>query len=82
MQLPRTIPQGSRIVVRQKLGIDPSDGREKFSDVIGHAVEWDGKELVIDRDPTPDGRRPGKCITIGADTIVALKPVPERKKRS
>jgi hypothetical protein len=76
--VPDVIPSGARVVVRRKLGIGVQDGRMKFSDVIGHVVSWDGKVLIIDRDPTPDGRRAGERIEIDAPTIAALKPIPER----
>lgn len=79
MRLPQTIPAGARIVVRVKAGIDPLDHRMKYSDYLGHARSWDGATLVLDRDPSRDGSRPGQRVTLEAATIVVIKPVPERR---
>lgn len=79
MRLPETIPSGVRIVVRTKAGIDPHDGRMKYSDYLGHVRSWDGMTLVLDRDPSRDGSRPAETVRLDSDSIVIIKPVPERK---
>lgn len=78
-RLPNEIPTGARIVVRTCDGIDPSDNRMKFRDYVGHVLSWDGETLDMMRDATPDGRRPGQRVKINADSVVTLKPVPERR---
>lgn len=77
--LPATIPQGARIVVRTDAGIDERTGRRTYRDFLGHVVSWDGTTLVLDRDPSADGRRPAAQVTIDASSIVRLKPIPERR---
>ena len=79
MRLPATIPAGARLVVRIALGPDPEDGRPKFRDYIGHVVDWNGRRLILDRDPAANGSRPGERVTLQATDMVALKPVPERR---
>ncbi|KFI59198.1 DUF6725 family protein [Bifidobacterium gallicum] len=81
MQLPTSIPQGARVVVRTALGVDPGDGRMKYRDVVGHVRSWDGSTLEITRDAAANGSRPEQQVSIAAETIVRLKPVPERPKR-
>lgn len=78
MALPKVIPAGARIVVRVIEGVDPHDGRTKFSDYVGHVVSWDGSSLEMVRDATANGSRPAQNVRIDADTIATLKPVPER----
>lgn len=79
MRLPQFIPAGARIVVRVRAGVDPSDGRMKYNDRLGHVVSWDGSTLVLDRDPARNGTRPAERIEIAAADIAILKPVPERR---
>ena len=79
MRLPATIPAGARLVVRIALGLNPEDGRPKFRDYVGHAVDWDGHRLILDRDPAANGSRPRERVTLQAADMVALKPVPERR---
>ena len=78
MTLPQTIPTGARIVVRTSLGLDPDTGREQYLDYVGHTLNWDGKTLTLLRDESANGHRPAQVVSISADTIVRLKPVPER----
>jgi hypothetical protein len=79
MRLPEHIPTGARIVVRVKAGVDPHDGRMKYSDYLGHVVSWDGEELRLVRDPSRDGSRPAANVTLARADIVVIKPVPERR---
>lgn len=78
MSLPKEIPAGARIVVRVVEGVDPSDGRTKFRDYVGHVLSWDGRTLELSRDAAANGSRPRQHVSIDADTIATLKPVPER----
>ncbi|MDD6374053.1 MAG: hypothetical protein PUF97_06235 [Bifidobacteriaceae bacterium] len=82
MQLPQIIPTGARIVVRTDAGMDEATGRRTYNDVIGHVVSWDGETLIVDRDPSANGRRPAQRVSIPVETIVRLKPVPERPRRA
>lgn len=81
-RLPRVIPRGARIVVRTDAGVDEHTGRRTYRDFLGHVVSWDGTALVLDRDPSADGRRKAERVTIRASAIVRLKPVPERRVRT
>ena len=72
MPIPNEIPAGARIVVRTCEGVDPKDQRMKFRDYVGHVRSWDGQTLEMTRDAAANGSR------IPADTIVTVKPVPER----
>ena len=78
MALPREIPTGARIVVRVIEGVDPTDGRTKFRDYVGHVESWNGYTLDLMRDAAANGSRPAQRGRIEADTIARLKPVPER----
>ena len=78
-RLPERIPSGARIVVRTAIGVDPADGREKYRDYVGHVRAWDGCRLELLRDASAGGTRPAQEVTIHAEAIVALKPVPERR---
>ena len=87
MPIPNEIPVGARIVVRTLEGVDPTDHRMKFRDYVGHVRSWDGQKLEMTRDaaakgPPPQprrrGSRPEQRVTIPADEIVTIKPVPER----
>lgn len=78
MALPRQIPTGARVVVRVIDGVDPTDGRTKFRDYVGHVTAWDGRTLELTRDAAANGSRPAQRVCIEADTIATLKPVPER----
>lgn len=80
MALPTEIPHGARIVVRVIEGVDPSDGRTKFRDYVGHVRSWDGRTLELLRDAAANGSRPAQNVSIEAHTIATLKPVPERPK--
>ena len=80
MALPRQIPSGARDVVRVIEGVDPADGRTKFRDYVGHVLAWDGTTLELSRDAAANGSRPQQHVTIDADTIATLKPVPERPR--
>ncbi|KFI97772.1 DUF6725 family protein [Bifidobacterium stellenboschense] len=80
MALPRQIPSGARIVVRVIEGVDPTDGRTKFRDYVGHVLGWDGRTLELSRDAAANGSRPQQHVAIDADTIATLKPVPERPR--
>lgn len=77
--IPSKIPQGARIVVRTDAGIDERTGRRTYRDFLGHVVSWDGTTLVLDRDPSADGRRAAERVRIHAAQIVRLKPIPERR---
>jgi hypothetical protein len=77
--LPKSIPAGARLMVRTLDGNDPRTGRQQFRDYIGHVRSWDGKTLSITRDPAANGSRPSQDLSIPRDSIVALKPIPERK---
>lgn len=81
MPIPREIPTGARVVVRVCEGIDPVDHRMKFRDYVGHVRSWDGHILEMIRDAAANGSRPEQQVTIDADTIAAIKPVPERPIR-
>ena len=78
MTLPRQIPAGARVVVRVIDGMDPTDGRMKFRDYVGHVVSWNGYTLELLRDPAANGSRPAQNVTIHQEQIATLKPVPER----
>ncbi|MBT1181156.1 hypothetical protein JS531_04050 [Bifidobacterium sp. CP2] len=80
MSLPKEIPAGARIVVRVIEGVDPKDGRTKFRDFVGHVLSWDGRTLELSRDAAANGSRPQQRVSIDADTIATLKPVPERPR--
>ncbi|NEG54424.1 DUF6725 family protein [Bifidobacterium platyrrhinorum] len=80
MALPRQIPSGARVVVRVIEGVDPADGRTKFRDFVGHVLAWDGRTLELSRDAAANGSRPQQRVSIDADTIATLKPVPERPR--
>lgn len=79
MILPQEIPTGARISIRIPAGIDEIDGRMKYSHFVGHVISWDGATLEFERDASRDGARAAQKMTIPADSICALKPVPERK---
>lgn len=79
MALPNRIPAGARIVVRVSEGVDPADGRVKFRDYVGHVRSWDGRTLELLRDAAANGSRPAQRVRLEAETIVRLKPVPERR---
>lgn len=78
MPIPNEIPVGARIVVRTLEGVDPTDHRMKFRDYVGHVRSWDGQKLEMTRDAEANGSRPEQRVTIPADEIVTIKPVPER----
>lgn len=78
MPIPHEIPTGARIVVRICEGVDPTDQRMKFRDFVGHVRSWDGQTLELLRDATANGSRPAQRVGIPADTIVMIKPIPER----
>lgn len=78
MPIPNEIPAGVRIVVRTCEGVDPKDQRMKFRDYVGHVRSWDGQTLEMTRDAAANGSRPEQRVSIPADTIVTVKPVPER----
>lgn len=66
------------IVWRTCEGVDPKDQRMKFRDYVGHVRSWDGQTLEMTRDAAANGSRPEQRVSIPADTIVTVKPVPER----
>lgn len=78
MPIPNEIPVGARIVVRTLEGVDPTDHRMQFRDYVGHVRSWDGQKLEMTRDAAANGSRPEQRVTIPADEIVTIKPVPER----
>lgn len=78
MVLPKEIPAGARIVARVIDGVDPTDGRTKFRDYVGHVTSWDGRTLEMTRDATANGSRPAQRVSLEADVIATIKPVPER----
>ena len=78
MPIPNEIPAGARIVVRTCEGVDPKDQRMKFRDYVGHVRSWDGQTLEMTRDAAANGSRPEQRVSSPADTIVTVKPVPER----
>lgn len=78
MPMPREIPAGARIVVRVCEGVDPQDQRMKFRDYVGHVHSWDGHTLEMTRDAAANGSRPEQRVSIDVETIVTIKPVPER----
>ncbi|AKV55357.1 hypothetical protein BACT_0870 [Bifidobacterium actinocoloniiforme DSM 22766] len=80
MRLPDQIPTGARLVVRVAEAPDQPNGRMAFRDYIGHVRSWNGRTLAVTRDATANGRRPEQEVSIDASTIVALKPIPERRK--
>ena len=45
---------------------------------VGHVRSWDGQKLEMTRDAAANGSRPEQRVTIPADEIVTIKPVPER----
>jgi hypothetical protein len=81
MPIPQHIPAGARIVVRVRDGVDSQDGRMKFRDFIGHVRSWDGKHLDLTRDAAANGSRPEQDVSLAADAIVTIKPIPERCRR-
>jgi hypothetical protein len=76
--LPAFIPEGARVVARVAEGIGPDDHRMKYRDYIGHVKYWDGQELDLIRDPAANGSRPAQRVWLSAETIVRIKPIPER----
>lgn len=78
MSIPNEIPAHARIVVRVSEGVDPADHRMKYRDYVGHVLSWDGHLLELSRDAAANGSRPAQHVSIDADTIITLKPVPER----
>ncbi|MBB2955329.1 hypothetical protein FHX77_000737 [Bifidobacterium commune] len=80
--LPKFIPVGARLMVRTLDGNDPRTGRQQFRDYIGHVRSWDGETLSITRDPAANGSRSAQDLSIPCDSIVALKPIPERKNNA
>lgn len=78
MAFPNEIPANARVVVRVSEGVDPTDHRMKYRDYVGHVTSWDGHTLDMIRDAAANGSRPEHRVTIDADTIITLKPVPER----
>ncbi|KAB5605827.1 DUF6725 family protein [Bifidobacterium jacchi] len=78
MPIPNEIPAHARIVVRVSEGVDPIDHRMKYRDYVGHVTSWDGHRLEMTRDAAANGSRPEQRVSIDADTIITLKPVPER----
>lgn len=78
MTIPNEIPAHARVVVRVSAGVDPSDHRMKYRDYVGHVTSWDGHRLEMTRDAAANGSRPEQRISIDVDTIITLKPVPER----
>lgn len=79
--LPSSIPVGARIVVRTFDGINPQTGRQEYRDFVGHVESWDGTTLELNRDAAANGSRPAEHVSIPADRIARLKPVPERPAR-
>ncbi len=78
MAIPNEIPcqrASGRPSVRR---VDPTDHRMKYRDYVGHVTSWDGHTLDMIRDAAANGSRPEHRVTIDADTIITLKPVPER----
>ena len=78
MAIPNEIPANARVVVRVSEGVDPTDHRMKYRDYVGHVTSWAGHTLDMIRDAAANGSRPEHRVTIDADTIITLKPVPER----
>ncbi|KAB8301807.1 hypothetical protein DSM100238_0126 [Bifidobacterium apri] len=78
--LPRVIPRGARIVVRTTAGTDSRTGRMTYRDYVGHVEHWDGSTLTMIRDAAANGSRPQEQVSIEAESIVRLKPVPERPR--
>ncbi|XOQ63747.1 MAG: DUF6725 domain-containing protein [Bifidobacterium crudilactis] len=81
-RLPSHIPAGARVVVRVRDGISTSDNRMKYRDYIGHVHYWDGTELDLMRDAAANGSRPQQRVWLRAETIVRIKPIPERPARN
>lgn len=81
-RLPAHIPVGARVVVRVRDGISNSDNRMKYRDYIGHVHYWDGTELDLMRDAAANGSRPQQRVWLRAETIVRIKPIPERPARN
>lgn len=81
MRLPETIPEGARVVVRAYDGVDGRTGRQQYRDYVGHVLSWDGHVLELMRDATANGSRPEQHVSLAADGIARLKPVPERPRR-
>ena len=50
----------------------------KFRDFVGHVRSWDGRTLELMRDAAANGSRPAHRVSIPADAIVTIKPIPER----
>ena len=50
----------------------------KFRDYVGHVRSWDGHTLEMTRDAAANGSRPEQRVSIDVETIVTIKPVPER----
>lgn len=66
-------------MVRVYDGVDGQDGRMKFRDYIGYVRSWDGQRLELTRDAAANGSRPEQEVSLEADTIVTVKPIPERR---
>ena len=80
MAIPNEIPAHERVVVRVSEGVDPVDHRMKYRDYIGHVTSWDGYRLEMTRVAAANGSRPEQRVSIDADTIITLKPIPERHR--
>ena len=78
MPIPNEIPAGARIVVRTCEGVDPKDQRMKFRDYVGHVRSWDGQTLERRAMRQPTVHAQSNVSAFPADTIVTVKPVPER----
>lgn len=68
----RTIPVGTRVVVRRRLA-EPEPGGPHLTDVLGVVVQVDDEHVVIDT-------RHGTVRVAGAD-VVLWKPIPPAPER-
>ncbi len=76
MAIPNEIPANARVVVRVSEGVESDRPSHEYRDYVGHVTSWDGHTLDIIRDAAANGSRPEHRVTIDADTIITLKPVP------
>ncbi len=64
MALPRETPYRRTHRGACDRGVDPTDGRTKFRDYVGHVESWNGYTLDLMRDAAANGSRPAQRVRI------------------
>ena len=67
------------MVIRVGEGVDDATGRMMFRDYVGHVLASSSTAIDLSRDPAANGSRPKQRVRIPIESIVAIKPVPERR---